>query len=353
MISSSNRERRLWLWGGAAVFAIYSTLGVARPVADALRDRNLLRVTLAVGVLAILGPVAFRWAKTRPGPRDVGALLGVAFTYWMVSIRTTGLEERTHLVEYGVVAALIHMALLERRSNGRSVPVPAAVAVAATTFLGLLDELIQAVLPNRFFDYRDVFFNFVAAFMVVAARLALRPQTRPGWRIWFLWLWATAVGWSVGVYWGWYTDDEPKTLEAIPADMVAGYLGLVTGGTLVFILQWVVLRRHLTGALRWIPVSLAALAVAGLMIFGIGAVDRTLGWIVGVTLFGTVVGVLQWTLFRRQVPRSGWWVPASTTGWIAGMPFGDVNGPPGLGAIYGAVTATALVWILRHRQTTS
>jgi hypothetical protein len=350
MITSSDRERRLWLWTGATLIAIYSTLGVARSVTDALRDRNMLRATLALLLLLVLGPAAWRWAKSRPDWREIGALLGVAFAYWMVWIRTTGWEERTHLLEYGVVAALIHMALLERRGQGRDVPVSAALAVAATSVLGLLDEIIQAVLPNRIFDIRDVFFNFVAAFLVIAARLALAPQRGPGWRVWFLWLWATAYGWGQGVYWGWYTDDEPKILEAIPDMITAGYLGVVTGAVLVGLLQWLVLRRHLSGALRWIPVNFAALAVVGIVIFGVGTIDRDLGWILGVSLFGTMVGVLQWALLRQQLSRAGWWILASTAGWIAGMPFGDLNGPPGLGAVYGAVTATALVWILRTQK---
>lgn len=350
MTPSSDRERRLWLWTGAAVLAIYSTIGVARTVSDALRDRNLLRVTLAFMLVLVLGPAAWRWVKSRPDWREIGALLGVVFAYWMVWIRTTGWEERTHLLEYGVVAALIHMALLERRSNGHDVAVPAALALAATATLGLLDEIVQAVLPDRYFDPRDVFFNFVAAFMVIAARLALAPQKRPAWRVWFLWLWATAFGWGQGVYLGWYARGEPKTLEAVPDNLTAGYLGVITGATLICVLQWLVLRRHLTGALRWIVASIVALAVVGTVILGVGALDPDVGWIAGVSLFGTTVGVLQWALLRRQFPRAGWWIPASTVGWVAGMPFGDLNGPPGLGAVYGAVTATAIVWVLRQRQ---
>ena len=36
-------------------------------------------------------------------------------------------------------------------------------------------------------------------------------------------------------------------------------------------------------------------------------------------------------------------------GWIAGMPVGDIAGPPGLGVAYGAITATVLVLLLRQR----
>jgi hypothetical protein len=79
-------------------------------------------------------------------------------------------------------------------------------------------------------------------------------------------------------------------------------------------------------------------------------VDPGLGWRSGVGLFGTMAGVLQWVVLRQQIPHSGWWVLASTAGWAVGMPFGDLNGPPGLGAAYGAITATALVALLRQER---
>jgi hypothetical protein len=43
-------------------------------------------------------------------------------------------------------------------------------------------------------------------------------------------------------------------------------------------------------------------------------------------------------------------VLASTVGWVVGMPLGDIVGPPGLGAVYGAITGTTLVLLLRQRR---
>lgn len=71
--------------------------------------------------------------------------------------------ERTHLIEYGVVAVLIYEAHRERSSHGRRVPAPALLAVGATALVGILDECIQAFLPNCVFDLRDILFNILAA----------------------------------------------------------------------------------------------------------------------------------------------------------------------------------------------
>ena len=346
---TSGRERRLWLWTLAVMVAIYSTLGPARTLADALRERNLLEVSFVLVLLLVVGAIAASWVKRRPGWREIGVALGVALAYLMVWWRIDSWEERTHLIEYGIVAALIHQAFLERVRNGRPVPVPAALTVAVTALLGLLDEGLQAMLPSRVFDVRDVGFNALAGFMVIAARLAIAPQRRPGWRVWFLWLMAGAIGWGEGVYWGWFGGGEPKTLQSIPTVILGGYLGVVVGGILIGVLQWLVLRRYLAGAGRWVPASLGAAAVVGVVSFGVGMVDVDVGWVGGVSAFGTVVGVLQWLVLRRQVPLALWWVLASTVGWVVGMPLGDINGPPGLGAAYGAITGTALVWLLRQR----
>jgi hypothetical protein len=348
---TSARERRLWLWTLAVMVAIYSTLGPARTLVDALRERNLLQVSFALVVLLLVGAVAWRWVKRRPGWSEIGVGLGVALAYLVMFLRMGSPEERTHLIEYGIVAALIHQALLERVRNGRRVPVPAALTVALTALLGLLDEGIQALLPSRVFDVRDVFFNALAGFIVVVARLAMAPQRRPGWRLWFLWLMSGAVGWGVGVAWGSFGEPgDPKTLQSIPTVIWAAYLGVAVGGILVGVLQWLVLRRHLTRAGRWVLASLGAAAAVGVVVFGVSVVNAYVGWVAGVGLFGTVVGVLQWLVLRRQVARAGWWVLASTVGWVAGMPLGDIVGPPGLGAAYGAITGAALVWLLRRKS---
>jgi hypothetical protein len=346
---TSDRERRLWLWTLAVMVAIYSTLGPARTLVDALRERNLLQVSFALVLLLLVAAIARQLVKRRPGWSEIGVALGVALAYLVMFLRMGSPEERTHLIEYGIVAALIHQALLERVRHGRRVPAPAALTVALTALLGLLDEGIQAMLPSRVFDLRDVGFNALAGFMVIVARLAMAPQRRLGWRFWFLWLMAGAVGWGLGVAWGSFAEpDDLNMLQSSPTIIWAGYLGVAVGGILIGVLQWLVLRRQLARAGRWVLASLGAAAIVGVVVFGVGMFNADVGWVGGAGLFGTAVGVLQWLVLRRQVARAGWWVLASTVGWVVGMPLGDIVGGPALGAAYGAITGTAMVWLLRQ-----
>jgi VanZ family protein len=73
-----------------------------------------------------------------------------------------------------VVAAFVHEALIERRNQGRHVPLPGLLAIVATMLVGVVDECIQLLLPSRVFDWFDMLFNFLAALMAVSAGAALR-----------------------------------------------------------------------------------------------------------------------------------------------------------------------------------
>ncbi len=350
---TSARERRLWLWALAVMVAIYSTLGPAPVLVNALRERNLLRVSFAAVVLVLVAALAWQWVKRRPTWSEIGVALGVALAYWVTFLRIENPAERTHLIEYGIVAALIHQALLERVRNGRFVPRPAGLTVVVTALLGLVDEGIQFLLPNRVFDWIDVFFNAFAGFMIIVARLALAPVRLPGWRLWFLWLMAGAIGW------GWSMDPssfgEPRPVEilaSLPAVNVPQYLSVAAGSILVGVLHWLVLRRYLAGAFRWALAGIGAAAAGALLVLGLGWVEADLGWIAGVGLYGTLAGVLQWLVLRREVARAGWWVLGSTVGWVVAIPWGDMMGPPGW-ALYGAITGTVLVWLLRQTPANS
>lgn len=178
---TSDRERRLWAWTLAVVVAIYSTLGLARTLAGILRDHGLIADAVLLSMILIGAAIVMQGLKRRPGGAEIGVALGGAAVYLLMFLRMTASpEERTHLMEYTVVALLIYEALTERASNGRRVPVPALLAIGATALLGVLDEVIQAVLPSRVFDPLDMLFNVLAAVMAILASVALRWARRWG-----------------------------------------------------------------------------------------------------------------------------------------------------------------------------
>ena len=169
----SRRERRLWIWLLAVLVAIYSTLSPAQRLAAELRERDLLGTTSTAVLVLLALVIALRWVGTRPGRREMGAAVGVAAVYLTTTIRLPVPEARSHLFEYGLVALLVYHALVERRRNGGRVPIPAVIAVIATSLLGWIDEAIQAFLPNRVYDIVDVGFNALAGMLAVLASLLM------------------------------------------------------------------------------------------------------------------------------------------------------------------------------------
>ena len=165
---SSARERRLWAWTLALVVAIYSTLGLAATLVGKLPE-DLFGQVFFYALLIIGVVILTQGLKVRPGGIEIGVALGVLAVYLMVFARMgRGIAERSHLLEYGVVAVFIYEALTERASQGRRVPVPALLAFLAASTIGVLDECIQAILPSRVFEWVDILQNFLAALMAVA-----------------------------------------------------------------------------------------------------------------------------------------------------------------------------------------
>ena len=177
---STRRERNLWLLTASVVVAIYSTLGLASALAEELTNRDMLDNISALALLALFAVVALVGLKGRaPTVFQAAIAVGVVAVYALVFLRMASPIERSHLFEYSLVAILIHEALLERSQAGRRVARPAVLAVGAAAILGIVDELIQLILPNRVFDPIDLAFNAFAAFMGVAVSGAIGRAVRP------------------------------------------------------------------------------------------------------------------------------------------------------------------------------
>ena len=192
--------------------------------------------------------------------------------------------------------------------------------------------------------------------MVEQAGATERPRAA-GWRVWLLWMLASAVGWGMG---GALIVPVSLAVDSVLVLAVSG--GIVVGG-----LQWLVLRQQIVRAGWWIVGS----TIGGLVCGAWGPL------LIVVVVSGLVAGVLQWLVLRRQLARAGWWIVASTVGWALGrgllvlvgvvvafivagalyeteavmigvVTAGAVGGTVG-GVVEGAITGGVLVWLLRQR----
>lgn len=105
----------------------------------------------------------------------------------------------------------------------------------------------------------------------------------------------------------------------ITEDFLAIYIFVPVVGFLMGLLQYGLLRRYLARMGGWV------LATADGWILGLVLIV-TASWLnpwpqvpldfgLSFLVLGLSIGVLQWLLLRRRLPRAGWWVPASLLGW--------------------------------------
>ena len=170
--------------------------------------------------------------------------------------------------------------------------------------------------------------------MIETARSAFEARRRS----WLLWIVASTVGWVLGgALGGALTDSGGGSSGAL---VVAG--GAIAAG----VGQWLVLRGEIDHAVRWILATIAAVPVVAGPVMVIDLLD----WGSAVAIGGLALGTTQWLVLRRHARRAGWWVVASTVGWIVGGLMSGATSPPAgwavIGATYGIVTGTVLVVLL-------
>ena len=101
-------------------------------------------VGVSIALLAVWLAVSGRVAKL--------FFLGIAITGLFLCRMTP--YERFHVVEYALVAVLYRKGTGSRKK-----------AFVLASFGGILDEVIQWILPNRYFDLKDIFWNVVGVFL--------------------------------------------------------------------------------------------------------------------------------------------------------------------------------------------
>jgi len=167
-----------WKWVLLYTVAIFFSLPFTRRLMDALEARNLQGL-LSFSILFCLIALAalfFRFLRRNDkDPRQPGLTIGLlvlsavflASMVWMTSVTI----ERIHFFEYGLLAFLCLHAAGRRHQGFRRF----FHAGAAALTIGFLDEVIQGLLPNRYYDSRDLLLNMTASGLVLLGGFALFP----------------------------------------------------------------------------------------------------------------------------------------------------------------------------------
>jgi hypothetical protein len=167
----------------AYLLVMFATLPLLPPLVTLVRNRlgtgALSGVLYALLAVFLLPPLWRLAAPPRPRPPwpHLSFFLLVVLSAVVLGTLVSSPIGRVHLVEYGLLAVLILRALPRKPGV-----VPFFTAFAAAAAVGLADETVQHVLPNRVFDWYDVGLNCAAALLglLAAAWWAWTSHRREG-----------------------------------------------------------------------------------------------------------------------------------------------------------------------------
>ena len=168
----SSREKRLWIYASLVLVAIFSTLWIGRPLLGIIGNQNMQGVVFGLAMFLVGAAILFYGLKFRPKKIELEIWLGLAAVYLLFVLRLS-LPERSHLIEYSVLAVFIHAALIERTNQENYAFKPALYAFMITFAIGALDEWIQKFIPDRMFDTNDILFNGLAILMAIGTSMML------------------------------------------------------------------------------------------------------------------------------------------------------------------------------------
>lgn len=142
-----------------------------------------------------------------------------------------------------------------------------------------------------------------------------------------------------------------------PASMESAMIfGSLIGASLG-LMQWLVLRLHISVAGWWILSTTLSLTAGAVITWGT-LVPSIPSWI-NFSILGILVGGSQWLILKQYSSRALWWVFASLLGWVLFAEIGVRMAKmfplemrymawPLVSILMGAVTGIALIHLLRH-----
>ncbi len=147
---------RIWITVGLYILLIYATVPFARGWQRALRALADGDFSLWMNTALVVASLAIGcWGARRIRGRFFWWLAGLLAATLFFAFRIRIPEERIHLIEYAGLGYQL-VAAIGKRQTGWPPYLTVSIVGAA---IGWGDELIQGLMPDRAFDWRDVGLN--------------------------------------------------------------------------------------------------------------------------------------------------------------------------------------------------
>ena len=103
---TSQREKRLWLYALIVLIAIIATLVFAGGITSLIVNQNMQVVVFWMAFILIGLSTLIHGLKTKPSKMEIVVWFGIFAVYLLFFLRL-GHAERTHLMEYSILAIFI------------------------------------------------------------------------------------------------------------------------------------------------------------------------------------------------------------------------------------------------------
>ena len=156
-----------WTYPIAYSLFIFTTLPVIPGFFQKLAKLVPLSLTVncALSLFLCLIVIIFVCRLERNKVQALVALGGTGGFLILVLVRIQVPVERIHIFEYGILAILFFRAIAPDLSHLKAY----LISFELASVMGVVDELIQNVLPNRHFQFTDVILNVSGAAVGLAA----------------------------------------------------------------------------------------------------------------------------------------------------------------------------------------
>lgn len=182
--SGKSEEYQAWALAAGWSGVIFVTIPFVRAAVTYVEqnwggDLFSYLVTACV-ILASAAAVALLLKRGRKSVTGYAWLLGIAgiVIYLTLYLRAGSAVEAVHFLQYGMLSLLLFRAFAHRVND---YSIYAAVTISGGV-IGMVDETIQWLTPQRYFDVGDIWLNAMAVALVQAALAAgIRPRRISGW----------------------------------------------------------------------------------------------------------------------------------------------------------------------------
>ncbi len=194
---------------------------------------------------------------------------------------------------------------------------------------------------------------------------------KPAWTFYPGWVVTSAISIPIAWFFSWTIVSQigrvlGDTIHVagrtrITQDFILVYVLLPVLGLSIGALQYLLLRRHFPRMGWWIAATLLGWALPLLLLrlvdesaFPALNIGPALAEAFALAFAGASVGLIQWLVLRRRIPRAAIWILASILGWgfaglIAGQNMSSVLGIMGLALLPPIVASIAWWWLLGNQ----